>query len=82
MAPPLSVIVIMISSRLFNCSKTSSSFLERLLYELFLVLVSCSLMSFSVASMNVYIVWCIFVATQCLLLLLNLNSIEFVLLVM
>ena len=29
MAPPLSALVIMVSPRLFNCSKTSSSFLER-----------------------------------------------------
>ena len=73
MALPVAALVIMISSCLFDCSKTSSSFLERLLNEPFLVFVSCSLMFF-VASMNGSIVWTIFVGTQCLLLLLNLYS--------
>ena len=73
MALPVPALVIMISSCLFDCSKTSSSFLERLLNEPFLVFVSCSLMFF-VASMNGSIVWTIFVGTQCLLFLLNLYS--------
>ena len=60
MAQPLSALVILISSVLFDSSKPSSSLLERLLYELFKVFVSCSLMSFFVTSMNVSIVWCIF----------------------
>ena len=46
MAQPLSALVMMISSVLFDSSKPSSSLLETLLYELFLVFVSCSLMCF------------------------------------
>ena len=47
----------MISSRVVNCSNTSSSFFERLLYELFLAFVSCSLIDvYFVAYMNVSLV--------------------------
>ena len=46
MGLPVPALVIIISSCLFSCSKTSSSFLERLLNEPFLVFVSCSLMFF------------------------------------